>query len=543
MHSADTNSSSKFDFKFQSLFASRRNVMSHKTVQALLKPAMLVAALACAFASPAAWAFNSGSTGADGALAPTGTGVVEVQVPESGVLNYTSINIPNGITVKFKRNTLNTPAYILVSGDVTILGLIDVRGQDAKHSGTYFDGNLGDDGIPGTGGPGAYDGGRGGRDDLALRPEIIRGGSGLGPGGGKGGIEGNESCSGTRYYKHIGLGAAYATNGGTAWMTPTNCGMPFSTDQPKAYGSALLQPLIGGSGGGGGRGGANYPGTGGGGGGGALMIAASGTITITSPGSIDATGGDSGGASGTNAGGQGGGGSGGGIRLIATRITGNGPLLASGGCTNLNGNRRQSCLDTNFNGYGGAAGRIRLEAETITYTGTSTPSYVGDQPGPIFLASLPALRISSVAGVNTPASPTGNADVTLPANVANPVTVNFETTNVPTGNTVLLKMVPAYGNPTEVLSPAIAGTAAAGTASVQVTLPQGPSVLQATTTYTVVVAMGEALSRFAQNERVEKVQLIATLGAKGESQAKLITVSGKEFTVPTTVLQMVGFTG
>ena len=77
----------------------------------------------------------------------------------------------------------------------------------------------------------------------------------------------------------------------------------------------------------------------------------------------------------------------------------------------------------------------------------------------------------------------------------------------------------------------------------QVNLPQGPSVLQASTTYTVVVAMGEALSRFAQNERVEKVQILATLGGREPQQARLITVSGKEYTVPMAVLQMVGFTG
>jgi hypothetical protein len=34
---------------------------------------------------------------------------------------------------------------------------------------------------------------------------------------------------------------------------------------------------------------------------------------------------------------------------------------------------------------------------------------------------------------------------------------------------------------------------------------------------------------------------MATLG--GESQAKLITISGKEYMVPMSVLQMVGFTG
>lgn len=42
--------------------------------------------------------FNSGSTGADGAFAPT-QGWVNVQVPPSGVLNYTTINIPDGVNV------------------------------------------------------------------------------------------------------------------------------------------------------------------------------------------------------------------------------------------------------------------------------------------------------------------------------------------------------------------------------------------------------------------------------------------------------------
>lgn len=192
--------------------------------------------------------------------------------------------------------------------------------------------------------------------------------------------------------------------------------------------------------------------------------------------------------------------------------------------------------------YGAADGRVRLEAETITYSGKTYPAYTTSTPSPVFLSNVPSLRIASVAGSAVPAIPTGNADVVLPADVANPVTVNFETTNVPTGNTIVLKVVPASGNPIEVQSPAIAGTTSAGITSVQVTLPGGPSVLQATTTYTVVVAMGEALSHYAQNERVEKVQLIATLGG-GAPQAKLITISGKEYTVPWSVLQIAGFSG
>lgn len=493
----------------------------------------LLAALAAASAQAA---FNSGSTGADGALNPTVN--TEIELPPSGILNYTTVNIPAGVTVKFKRNTANTPVFILASGDVTIAGSIDIRGADAKPTGTYGDGALGDDGIPGVGGPGGYDGGRGGRSDTSLRAEIVRGGSGLGPGGGAGGVEGADgACGQLGYYPYAGTGGGYATNvykPFTQWV----CGNPLL--KGKSYGSALLQPLIGGSGGGGGRGGVTYPGTGGGGGGGAILLASSGTLRVT--GTIDATGGDGGGNGGTGAGGNGAGGSGGAIRLMATAIAGAGGVFANGGCINNGGSRRQLCgVDGGHNQYGGAAGRIRLEAEAITFTGTSQPTYTADVPGPVFIAEAPSLRIASIAGQAVPANPTGNADVTLPASTTGPIEVVFQTTNVPVGNTVLLRVVPAYGQPTEVLSPAIAGSTASGTANVSVTLPSGPSVLQATTTYTVVVAGSIDLSRFAQNEAVEKVEV--TVSMVGEAKARLLTASGKAYDVPYAALRAAGFRG
>lgn len=493
--------------------------------------------LACACAlgiSLSSHAFESGSTGADGVLAPAaGVGTVEIDLPESGILNYTSVQIPAGVTVRFKRNTLNTPVVLLVSGDASIAGTINVSGTHGAHVGTAGDGNVADDGVPGKGGPGGFDGGRGGAADLSLRPEIIRGGAGLGPGGGKGGIEDGAYC-GLRFYYYIGGGAGYA-GPGREDVTPSYCGGGKQSDaRGQPYGNALLQPLIGGSGGGGGRGGANFAGSGGGGGGGALLIAVSGTLNHT--GSILANGGGSGSAAGTNAGAPGGGGSGGGVRLVATRVTGNGSISANGGCI-FNG----SIATANCENYGASVGRIRIEAPTITYSGASSPAYTTDTPGPVFLANLPSLRIASVAGSAVPAVPTGQADVVLPADVANPVTVTFETVNVPVGNTVLLKVVPANGNPIEVQSPAIAGSAAAGTASVQVNLPRGPSVLQATSTYTVVVAMGDALAPYAGQERVEKVEVVATLGAA--PRARLITVSGRAFDVPWTVLQQAAWLG
>lgn len=515
------------------------------TMARVARPSALAAAVAsaCLLWAIPAWAFDSGSTGADGALAPTVSGTVDL--PASGVLNYTTINIPAGVTIKFKKNALNTPVYLLASGNVTIAGRIDLTGEDSKHSGTFGDGNQADDGIPGLGGPGGFAGGRGGRDDVALRADIINGGVGLGPGGGRGSISRGNGCFGGAYYHYHGSGGSYASRGGAPGSSSL-CGVSNTALNEAvhfritpAYGTPALQPLIGGSGGGGGQGGATFPGTGGGGGGGAILIASSGVISIASTGQIDVTGGDTGGISGTGAGAQGAGGSGGAIRLIATTISGSGLLTANGGClTNVNG-RRQGC---GIDSHGGSEGRIRLEGEAITYSGTSSPAYTTDSPRAIFASSVPILRIASIAGSNVPVNPTGNADVVLPANLSNPVTVNFETTNIPPGNTVKLRVVPAYNDLIEVLSPAITGSNASGNTSVSVNLPQGPSTLQAVTSYTVTVAMGESLSRFAQNERVERVEIIAGL-KQSDSKARLITVSGKSYEVPTSILQIAGFNG
>ncbi|MET3930832.1 hypothetical protein ABIE51_002719 [Lysobacter sp. OAE881] len=507
-----------------------------------VRASLALAFTATAFA-PTAWAaFDSGSTGADGAL--NATAGMEIQLPPSGILNYTTINIPAGVTVKFKRNAANTPAYILASGDVTIAGTLDVRGTDGKATGTYGDGAQADDGLPGEGGPGGFSGGRGGRSDAQLRGTIVRGGAGLGPGGGPGGIEGENGCTPEGgYYKYPGTGGGYA-NSAYRYYSTYNCAANYGP-VGLSYGSTLLQPLAGGSGGGGGRGGTNFPGSGGGGGGGAVLIASSGTLRIT--GSIDATGGDGAGHAGTGTGGQGAGGSGGAIRLVATTVAGNGSVLANGGCINYNNSRRQYCGYDGRNNYGGSEGRIRIEGESITFSGTSQPTFVRGDIGPVFIANAPALRISAVAGQAVAAVPTGSNDVSLPASTTGPVVVTFETTNVPVGNTVQLRVVPVNGMPSEAISPAITGTTASGTAQVSVVLPQGSSTLQATTTYTVVVAalgddaLSEKLSRLASNERVEKVEV--TIALDGGARARLVTGSGRTFDMPYETLSAIGFKG
>jgi hypothetical protein len=446
-----------------------------------------------------AHAFESGSTGADGAFNPTVNTVLAL--PPDGVFNFTDVNIPSGVTVSFQRNATNTPVVILASGNVTIAGTLHVNGGWSTPVGAAGDGNVGDDGLPGVGGPGGHAGGRGGQPGSG---SDATGGNGLGPGGGVRGTVGT--------YRFGGGGGGFGTVGGT--NNYAGAGGP-------TYGSEVLLPLIGGSGGGGGAGGSAFHGSGGGGGGGAILIAASGTVQVT--GSILASGGASGAAAGAGAGGTGGGGSGGAIRIVATWIEGNGTIQATGGSAGAPSHWAQG-------GGSGGTGRIRLEAETITRTAATNPAYSFGEPTSVFIAGLPSLRIASVAGVAAPAAPTGHADIVLAADTPNTATVVFETTGVPVGNTVHLTVTPAYGAPVTVVSPALTGTTDSATASVAVDLPTGPSTLSAQTTYTVLASAGDELSMYAQGERVERVRLAATLG--GASTITLITVSGREYTLP-----------
>ena len=112
------------------------------------------------FIPTAGLAFESGSTGADGPFNPDVS--QELALPPDGIFNFTDVNIPAGITITFGKNTTNTPVIVLASGDVTIDGTIDISGTQSADTGAHGDGNLGDDGLPGIGGPGGFDGGRGG---------------------------------------------------------------------------------------------------------------------------------------------------------------------------------------------------------------------------------------------------------------------------------------------------------------------------------------------------------------------------------------------
>src|SRR5262245_50751810 len=191
--------------------------------------------------------FDSGSTGMDKEFnAPPTPAVQEVQVPEPksdfpnyGVFNYTTYNIPAGVTIKYKPNSRNTPLIILTQGDVTIGGKIDISGGNG--SAAVFGAPSPNGG--GLGGVGGFNGGRGG---FSFDP-FLSGVAGDGPGGGSPGAIGLGICASSGGFGGPGANGGSSAAGG------------------QKYGSRTLIPLIGGSGGGGGNGSNGISGGGGGG--------------------------------------------------------------------------------------------------------------------------------------------------------------------------------------------------------------------------------------------------------------------------------------
>lgn len=237
-------------------------------------------------------AFSSGSDGSYGAINVPNSQTVTLQVPSNGVFNCTTITVGSCATLNFTPNALNTPVYLLATGDVNING-----------GAIIVDGAAANNGLGGAGGPGGFSGGMAG-----ITGGHNLGGDGAGPGGGK-------TTNG--WY-----GGVY----GFSFRSNTN-----------AYGNALLYPLVGGSGGAG----ENNNGYGGGGGGGAILIASNTKITIinTCTAGIYARGGY--GSC------NGGSGSGGAIRLVAPIVSGVGNIDVSGGsdCGSRGGSQGRIRID------------------------------------------------------------------------------------------------------------------------------------------------------------------------------------------------------
>ena len=446
-------------------------------------------------------AFNSGSTGADGALVVSQN--TQLQVPESGVFNFTTVMVNSGVTLTFKKNEQNTAVTILASGDALIAGTISLNGSN----GNYI--------IPGYGGPGGFAGGSGGVISQTGR-------RGEGPGGGSGGVNTSNVHGGGCG----GGGSSPGTGGkGSEFYPAAPAGSGGTT-----YGNDRIIPLIGGSGGGAGGGTNSYVGGAGGGGGGAILIASSGTLTVT--GAIYANGGA--GANGDHpvsayygtfySGGGGAGGSGGAIRLIATTITGNGTIAASGGGGGRGWNW-DSYYSQQFSAGGtGSKGRIRFEGSNITRTAATDPPMSLGYPYAVIPPNMPTLKIVSIGGVAVPEIPKGDfgsPDITLPFSAMNPVVVITQAENVPVDTQVTIKANPSVGN-TASGTGTLTGTEASSTASISLNISTAyPSVITAYITFQLTAA-----NFYINGEKVEKVQVATTMG--GGSVTTYITASGKE---------------
>jgi hypothetical protein len=368
---------------------------------------------------------NSGSNGSDGAFNPTVNTNIDMGDRPNGIYHFTSINIPGTVTVTFKSNVKNTPAVWLVQGDCTIAGTVDVSGKPPSQ------------GSGGDGGPGGYRGGNGGSNPLY----------GQGPGGGVG-ISGNTGAT----------AGAYATPG----EANTDCG-PKGTNSA-TYGNIYLVPLLGGSGGGGGG-----P-LGGCGGGGAFLVAASGTITVD--GRVLAIGGT---YNTQGAACAGGGGSGGAVRLIASKVVGNGEINVSGGW---------SGYLTAYTGYGGA-GRIRIDSPDLNFGGrTSGIATQGYQP--IILPSSDesaTLSVSTIAGLDIGPTPSGQInvpDAIIAAQQSNPIPVVIRCSNLALNTPITVTVKPATGPAITAACVNTAGTPTASTATVLINIPRGGGLIFAT---------------------------------------------------------------
>jgi hypothetical protein len=331
-------------------------------------------------------------------------------------------------------------------------------------------------GQGGAGGPGGWAGGHAGS-------SIDDGGNGLGPGGGQG-----------------------ATTNGSPWGQSGGYG---TASGGSAYGSIFLLPLLGGSGGGGG--GPNNAG-GGGGGGGAICIAVSGTLNFS--GSITSQGGPGSGIGGS--------GSGGAIRLVASTIIGTGGLTC----------------------YGGGGGRVRIDAVVNNFMGGDYGAVLTQGYQPIILPTgqQPKLSIISVAGLPTPINPTGNTatpDVAIAGQVANPMPVVVQCSNLVLNTTITLHISPQTAPDIYATAVNSSGTQASSTATFNVNMPHGGGLMYAQCVVGITNgsyssnASGSKYQSLAQTgwsatgERFVAMELTAELGKA--QKVVYITESGKRF--------------
>jgi hypothetical protein len=370
--------------------------------------------------------FNSGSTGSDGALSITAPGVtyldpkaMMINPQGDNIFNFTTITIASGSILKISESRLHGPVYFLAQGDVTINGVIDLRGDDSPGPTVSAV-----EQIPDFAGSGGYSGGLGGIHADSNHQAL----PGNGPGGGAAGDINNTTT--------------YAVGGG------------FTANR-------FLVPLVGGSGGGGTNDNGQF-GSQGGAGGGALLIASSTTIIFNGAGTVNGLANGWILAYGGNGGSRGCGGSGGAVRLVAN---------------SLNWANNNFGIDVTFQSGSACktapqAGLARLEANTFgrVTTGNVSGPAVTSLPFALNLPTTPppVIKVTSINGIAINANPFSFPDATI--NSPTPVPVVINATNMPANASVTMYLL-SDTQANQAIPITLQGTSASSTATVQVTFP------------------------------------------------------------------------
>ncbi|HEY3267449.1 MAG TPA: hypothetical protein VGM37_11015 [Armatimonadota bacterium] len=407
--------------------------------------ALLATIAALSLSSPARASINVPSDGSDGAFNPTADVQVDLSQAVTGawsdnnaanagkgvydpvkwavVFKYSSVNIPSGVTVTFKNHPSGAPVVWLVQGDVTIAGAVSIDGRNGAGTGELTEAA-----------PGGFAGGAG---QGPVRPS----GTGCGPGGG------------SRVCSPYAAGGTYSTSGGVEG--------PVCPPAPP-YGNPQIVPLIGGSGASG-RYEFDNGYTDGGSGGGALLIASGNGVALG--GVISAAGGVGGTSNARSCG------SGGAIRIVADTMSGTGQMNARGGIGVT---------------ASGGDGRIRIEANDLSFAGAATPAPSTLQPlgEPVIWppGTIPSLTLSQIAGKPVPADPHAGLDsADHYATVASvqPINVRLNAKNVPLTWNVVLRVVPFYGHDFTASAKNVSGDDTASVWEATVTVPMGASAFQA----------------------------------------------------------------
>jgi hypothetical protein len=145
--------------------------------------AVLFCSIQLVYAQPS---FNSGSTGADGALNLTTPGKIEFDPIALGldkdgdnIFHFTTITIGPNVEVRLTARKINGPVFWLAKEDVKIEGTLDLSGEDGHP--TFPSNPILAARSPSVPGPGGYSGGVG-----QIRAGILSSAQpGTGPGGGR----------------------------------------------------------------------------------------------------------------------------------------------------------------------------------------------------------------------------------------------------------------------------------------------------------------------------------------------------------------------